>query len=102
MTGEDPLPAGDPIFDWAEAHQRMVALSDRIAAGEDVTNAEAVEMLQDILQKFYDVEPKLACLLDTDRCKALVDRMVAGEQVDDAEVQAMVLDHITNMDGTAS
>lgn len=87
------------MLDWLEtSHQRMVALLDRVAAGEDVTDAEAVEMLLDNLQMFYDVHPEL----DTDRVKALADRIVAGEQVGDAEVEATLIDPLTNMGITAS
>jgi hypothetical protein len=105
VTGEDPLPAGDSILDWAEtetSRQRMAALLDRVAAGEDVTDAEAVEMGQDVLEKMYDFEPRLVGLFNTDRVKALVGRTAAGEQVDDAEFHAALLEAITNMVGTAS
>ena len=79
----------------------MGASSDRMAAG-DVTDAEAAEFLLDVLQKLRDVDPVVACVLDSDRVEALIDRMAAGEQVDHAELRAAGLDAITNMDGLDS
>lgn len=72
-------------------HERISALRDRVGAGDEVTDAEAAEMLCDVLAD-------LGHVLGTDRVQALVDRVRAGEEVTDAEARQAFLEALARLD----